>query len=52
MYNIRTVAIRHDFIFDSNSNVFSISHRLRDIRKRNCTKFDLEKEDQGQGEKK
>ena len=54
MYNIRNGAIRwqmHDFLFDGNSNVCSISHHLRDIRKSNKMSklFDLETEGQGQG---
>ena len=53
MYNIHSDAIRsqmHDFLYDGNSNVFSISRHLRDIRKSNkCQKFNLENEGQGQG---
>ena len=49
MCNIRCGAIRwqmHDFLSDGNSNVCSISDRLRDFRKR--LTFYLENEDQGQ----
>ena len=38
MHNIRGGASRwqtHDFLFDGNSNVCSISHHLQDIRKTN-----------------
>ena len=46
------VSKHDDFIFDGNSNVYSISHRLRNIlkkREKKCQNFDLENEDQGQG---
>ena len=42
----------HDFLSDGSSNIYSISHHLRDIRKSNkCQKFDYENEALGQGEK-
>ena len=53
MYNIHIGAIRWqipDFLSDDNSNVSSISHRLRDIRKWKSQNSDLEN-DQGQGVK-
>ena len=52
-YNIRSGAIRWqlpDFLSDGNSNVYSVSHRLRDMRKQEkCQNVDLENEGQVQG---
>ena len=40
-----------DFLYDGNSNVYLVSHRLQDIRKikKDCQHCDLENESQGQG---
>ena len=54
MHNICNGAIRWqipDVISDGNSNVYSISHHLRDIRQNNKMEiFDHENEGQGQGQ--
>ena len=53
IYNVRGGVIRwqiHDFLSDDNSNICSISHRLRDIRKQEkCQNFDLENEGRCKG---
>ena len=54
MYNIRSGIIRwqkRNFLFDGNSNVFPIVHRLRDILKtRKNAKIDIGNEGHGQVE--
>ena len=56
MYNIRSSAIRwqlHDFLSDGNSNIYSNSHRLRDIQifknQIKSKKYDLENEGEKTG---
>ena len=52
--NIRSGALQwqiHDFLSNSNSNVYSICNRVRDIRKsrKKCENFYLQTEGQDQG---